>query len=164
MTSTVKRLVLEVLGWLLLLAGVAALVLPGPGLLLMFAGLAVLSRQYHWARRWAEPVRLRALMGAAEGVQTWPRILMSCAGALALGAAGLLWLLDPDAPRWWPLRDAWWLLGGPWTGVTLLLSSVAALALIGYSYRRFHGRPEAVAALAAEVEDADEELSEHDAG
>lgn len=158
MTGAAKRLVLEVVGWLLLIAGVAALVLPGPGLLLMFAGLAVLSRQYAWARRWVEPVRLRALQGAADGVQTWPRILASCLGALCLGALGVLWIADPDVPRWWPLRDGWWLLGGSWTGVTLLGSCLAAFALIVYSYRRFHGRPEAVAELSGEVERADEDL------
>lgn len=158
MTAAAKRLLLEVLGWLLLAAGVAALILPGPGLLLMFAGLAVLSRQYAWARRWVEPVRLRALRGAADGVQTWPRILASCAGAASLGGFGVLWIADPDVPSWWSLRDGWWLVGGAWTGVTLLVSCVAAYVLIGYSYRRFHGRPEALAELTGEVEDADEQL------
>ena len=43
MTGAAKRLLLEILGWVLLLAGIAALVLPGPGLLLMFAGLAILA-------------------------------------------------------------------------------------------------------------------------
>lgn len=158
LSGAAKRLVLEVVGWVLLLAGVAAMVLPGPGLLLMFAGLAVLSRQYAWARRWVEPVRLRALKGAADGVQTWPRILVSCLGAACLAAAGILWILDPDAPGWWPLPDGWWLVGGMWTGVTLLGSCAAAYALIVYSYRRFHGRPEAVAALDREVEAADDSL------
>ena len=37
---TAKRVVLETLGWVLLLAGVAAIFLPGPGLLGIFAGLA----------------------------------------------------------------------------------------------------------------------------
>lgn len=153
-----RRLLLEVLGWVLLLAGIAALVLPGPGLLLMFAGLAVLSQSYAWARRWVEPVRLRALRGAAEGVETWPRIVASGAGATVLGALGVLWIVDPDAPSWWPLRDAWWLIGGRWTGVTLLVSCGAAYALIVYSYRRFHGRPDAVAALEREVGEAADRL------
>jgi len=157
MSGAMKRLGLEVVGWLLLAAGVAALILPGPGLLLCFAGLAVLSRQYAWARRWVEPVRLKALMGAAESVQTWPRILVSSAGALGLGAAGVVWIVGPDTPGWWPLSDAWWLAGGAWTGVTLLVSCAAAYLLLGYSYLRFHGKPEAIAALAGEVEEAVEE-------
>src|SRR6478752_7907742 len=40
-TSTAARIGLEVLGWLLLAAGVAALILPGPGLLLLALGLWV---------------------------------------------------------------------------------------------------------------------------
>ena len=41
-----KRIALEALGWTLVLAGIAALVLPGPGLLAIFAGLFILS-QHH---------------------------------------------------------------------------------------------------------------------
>ncbi|WP_036518475.1 PGPGW domain-containing protein [Nocardioides sp. J54] len=160
MTGAAKRVALEVLGWVLLLAGVAALVLPGPGLLLMAAGLAILSQQYTWAERLLEPVLLRALRAAAEGVETWPRILMSTAGALALGGFGALWLVGPDAPSWWPVADKWWLVGGPWTGVTLVLSSLIALGLLVYSYRRFHGKPEARAALESQIEEADEDAHE----
>ncbi|GAB4010860.1 PGPGW domain-containing protein [Nocardioides ultimimeridianus] len=161
MSAAAKRILLEILGWLLLAAGVAALILPGPGLLLLFAGLAVLSRQYAWARRWVEPVRLRALRGAADGVQTWPRILGSCLGAACLGALGVLWIVGPDEPGWWPDDAGGWLIGGVWTGATLLVSCAAAYALIVYSYRRFHGRPEALAELTSEVEEADEERHRH---
>ena len=35
-----KALALEVVGWILVVAGIAALILPGPGLLMLFAGLA----------------------------------------------------------------------------------------------------------------------------
>src|SRR5690606_27906994 len=63
--AATKRLLLETLGWVLIVAGLAALVLPGPGLLLLFAGLAVLSQQYDWAERRMHPVREAALRGAA---------------------------------------------------------------------------------------------------
>ncbi len=161
MTGAAKRVLLEVVGWLLLLLGVAALVLPGPGLLLMFAGLAVLSQQYEWAERWVEPVRLRALKGAAQGVETWPRVIASSMFSLGLAGWGVLWIVNPDVPSWWPVSDSWWLPGGVWTGVTQIVSGVLALALIIYSYRRFHGNPDAVAALEGEIEDADGDVKEH---
>lgn len=157
MTGAVKRLLLEVVGWVLLLAGIAAMVLPGPGLLLMAAGLAVLSQQYTWAERLLDPVLLRALRAAAQGVETWPRIIASSLGALSIAAFGVLWFIRPDVPGWWPVADSWWLPGGAWTGVTLVLSSVLALVLIGYSYRRFHGKPEALAALEGEIDAADDD-------
>jgi hypothetical protein len=156
-TGAAKRIVLETLGWVLLLAGVAAIFLPGPGLLGIFAGLALLSQQYDWAERRVEPVRLRALRGAAEGVETWPRILLSVFGALVLAACGVLWILKPPAPDWWPLAEAWWLPGGLWTGITQIASGAIAIALIVYSYRRFHGRPDAVAELSREIEKTDDE-------
>lgn len=160
MTGAAKRILLEVLGWVLLLAGIAAMVLPGPGLLLMAAGLAVLSQQYTWAERLLDPVLLRALRAAAEGVETWPRIVLSTIAALALGGFGALWIVEPDVPSWWPLADRWWLVGGPWTGVTLVLSCLIALGLLVYSYRRFHGKPEAVAALEGRIDAADDEAHE----
>lgn len=161
MTGAAKRVLLEVVGWLLLVAGIAALVLPGPGLLLMFAGLAVLSQQYEWAERWVEPVRLRALKGAAESVETWPRVIASTLFSLVLAGCGVLWIIQPDVPDWWPFADGWWLPGGVWTGVTQIVSGVLALALIVYSYRRFHGNPGAVAALEGKIEEADEEMHQH---
>jgi hypothetical protein len=153
-TGAAKRILLETLGWVLLLAGIAAIFLPGPGLLGIFAGLALLSQQYDWAERRVEPVRLAALRGAAEGVESWPRILLSVLGTMVLAACGVLWILKPPAPDWWPLADMWWLPGGLWTGITQIASGAIALALIIYSYRRFHGRPDAVAELSREIERA----------
>jgi uncharacterized protein (TIGR02611 family) len=133
--AATRRLLLELLGWLLVVAGVAALVLPGPGLLLLFAGLAVLSQQYEWAERRMHPVREAAMRTAAEGVATWPRILMSTCAALGLIAVGVLWGVGIDQPGWWPLRDDWWLVGGWTTGATLMFSGVLALGLLVWSYR-----------------------------
>ena len=145
--GTAKRLVLETIGWILVVAGVAALVLPGPGLLTIFAGMVILSQQYEWAEKRLRPIEIRALHGAAESVQTWPRIVMSTFGALWLMATGAVWIFRPPAPDWWPFRDDWWLLGGWPAGLTLVGSGLFALGMIVYSFRRFRG-----------VEDIDAEI------
>lgn len=152
-----KRVVLETLGWVLLLAGLAAIFLPGPGLLGILAGLVLLSQQYEWAERRVEPIRIRALRGAAEGVETWPRILLSLVGVVVLIGSGVLWIMAPPAPTWWPFAESWWLPGGVWTAVTQIASAAIAVALIIYSYRRFHGHPEAVAEISQPREKAERE-------
>lgn len=149
-----KRVLLETAGWLLLLVGLAAIPLPGPGLLVTFAGLLLLSRQYEWAERRVEMVRLRALQGAAKSAITWPRLTVSIAGLVLAVTAGIVWIASPPAPSWWPLAQSWWLPGGLVTGVTQAASAAVALVLIVYSHRRFHGQPEALAALEREMKDA----------
>ncbi|WP_432479197.1 PGPGW domain-containing protein [Nocardioides sp. GXQ0305] len=155
MSSTAKRVVLETLGWTLLLLGVAAIFLPGPGLLGIFAGLALLSQQYDWADRRVEPVKLRALKGAAEGVASWPKITLSLLGVVILVACGILWIAYPPAPGWWPLSEALWLPGGMWTGLTQVASAGIALALIVYSFNRYHGRPDEIRRLDEAIKEAD---------
>lgn len=155
-----KRVVLEGAGWLLLVVGVAALVLPGPGLLAVFAGLALLSQQYEWAERWTEPVKLRALLAAAEGVETLPRILASLLGVAALAGFGVLWIVSPPSPGWWPFPEWLWLPGGLGVGATQVGSALIALALIVYSWRKFRGRADAVETLKRQVREADAELKE----
>jgi hypothetical protein len=137
--AALKRVLVEGAGWVLVVVGIAAIFLPGPGLLALFAGLALLSMQYTWAERRVRPVRKAALKGAADSVQTWPRIAVSLFGIAGLTALGLVWLLDPDTPDWWPAQDKYWLLGGPWTGVTLLLSAAIALGTLVYSFVKFRG-------------------------
>ncbi|MBS43579.1 MAG: hypothetical protein CMH83_10550 [Nocardioides sp.] len=150
-----RRVGLEVLGWGLLLVGIAALVLPGPGLILTFAGLAVLSQQYEWAEKRLDPIKYRALKGAAESVETPVRIGVSLLGVAWLVACGVVWIVSPPAPDWWGLPDSWWLFGGVGTGVTLLVSAVIAAGLLVWSYQRYHGRPEEVDALREEIDRAD---------
>ena len=79
-----QRWGLEILGWVLVLAGIAALVLPGPGLLLLAAGLWVHSQSYEWADRMLDPVKRAAYKGAADSVQSWPKIVLSSLFALGI--------------------------------------------------------------------------------
>ena len=135
------RAALIALGWLLVLAGLAALFLPGPGLLLLLAGLVVLSQEYAWAERRVEPVKEKAFDVAKLGVSTWPRILLSAAAALCVIAAGVVWWIAPRIPEIWVIGPAW-PLGGWQTGLSIIVSGFIALGLLLYSYKRW--RREAV--------------------
>ena len=137
MRAAVRRLFLEVVGWALVIGGIAALVLPGPGLLALFAGLVLLSQQYTWAERRVDPVKERAVKAAADGVQTWPRILLSTFGVLWLIGAGILWWIRPPAPDWWPVAERWWLAGGWAAGITLIASGLLAGAALVYAFRNY---------------------------
>jgi uncharacterized protein (TIGR02611 family) len=149
--SAAKRVAIEALGWILVVVGIAALVLPGPGLLALFAGVALLATQYEWAERRVDPVRKAALRTAADSVKSWPRILLSALGVAWLVGFGILWVVDPAAPSWWPVDDKWWLVGGWATGATLIGSGILAGAMIVYSFRNFRDvqgeRPATSAAL-----------------
>lgn len=135
--KAVKGIAIQVAGWILVLLGIAALVLPGPGLLGLFAGMALLSTQYEWAERRLEPVKSAALRTAADSVATVPRIVLSSLGVVGLIAVGVVWGLHPAAPGWWPWDEQWWLPGGWGTGVSLILSGLIAGAMVVYSVLNF---------------------------
>jgi uncharacterized protein (TIGR02611 family) len=136
-SKAAKSIAAQVAGWLLVVIGIAALVLPGPGLLALFAGMALLATQYSWAERRLAPVKKAALRAAADSVASTPRTVMSVLGVLALVAVGVVWGLRPEAPGWWPVAERWWLPGGWGTGVTLIGSGVLAGAMVVYSYLHF---------------------------
>ena len=46
-----KRVGITIAGFAVLLAGLAMLVLPGPGIVVIIAGLAILATEYVWAQR-----------------------------------------------------------------------------------------------------------------
>jgi len=131
-----RKLVVTVVGVVLLLAGVAALVLPGPGLLLLLAALVVLATEFEWAERRVEAVRDKAFDVSAAGVASWPRIVGSLVSACLVVAAGVVWWLDPQIPEFWVVGPD--LPFGGWgTGIFIVLSGVVALGLIVYSLKRF---------------------------
>lgn len=134
--GAVRRIVLETLGWVLVMLGIAALFLPGPGLLMLLAGLAVLSQQYEWAERRVDPVAAKAFEVAKQGVSTWPRIIASGIGALCVIAVGVVFWMAPEIPEFWILGPEW-PLGGWATGSSIIVSGFIALGLLIYSVIRW---------------------------
>jgi uncharacterized protein (TIGR02611 family) len=55
-----KRLIKIVVGFTLLLTGLALLVLPGPGIVVIVLALAILSAEFVWARRLLERLKQQA--------------------------------------------------------------------------------------------------------
>lgn len=49
--NTTWRVGVFTVGWLIVLAGIAMLVLPGPGWAAIFVGFAILATEFVWARR-----------------------------------------------------------------------------------------------------------------
>jgi uncharacterized protein (TIGR02611 family) len=56
-----KRIAVTVVGGVVLLAGIALLVLPGPGWLLIFIGLGILATEYVWAERLLNTAKKKAV-------------------------------------------------------------------------------------------------------
>lgn len=79
-----------IVGFLVLFAGLAMMILPGPGLLGIAAGLAILARDFEWAARLLLIVREKAneAKDAATG-KTGTVVLIVF--ALAAAAAGVYW-------------------------------------------------------------------------
>ncbi|GAA2574549.1 MULTISPECIES: PGPGW domain-containing protein [Streptomyces] len=134
--ESIRRVALGVVGAVLLVIGVALLVLPGPGLLLVFAGVVLLARAVPALDRFVAPVRVRAMRAAEESVSSRWRIAGSVLVGLFLFAAGLAWGLVSLLPY-----------SGWAAGASLIISSLALFALLGWSHRRVRatrrGSPEA---------------------
>ena len=140
MQSWFRRTGSEVLGWLLVAAGIALVPLPGPGMIVLVTGVALLAPHYEWARRILDPLHERAVKGAKRSVATPLRVLTSAAGVLWLVGLGVLWLSSPTFP---PFTVAGWMVGprlpgGHAVGIGLVTSGAAAALLLAYSVKRWY--------------------------
>jgi uncharacterized protein (TIGR02611 family) len=53
----IKRLIIGVIGFTVLLIGIILTILPGPAFIVIPAGLAILATEFAWARRLLKKVR-----------------------------------------------------------------------------------------------------------
>ena len=58
-----RRVVIAVVGFTVVLLGLAMLVLPGPGMVVIPVGLAILAIEFAWAARWLS--RMKQMAGDA---------------------------------------------------------------------------------------------------
>jgi hypothetical protein len=95
---SMKTVAVAVLGGLLTLAGIALLVLPGPGFVLVAAGLAVLATRFTWARKPLDYAKDKAEQGVHEVGRSPLRAAGAAIAAAALIVLGVLALAGVDLP------------------------------------------------------------------
>jgi len=72
--KTAKRLVIIIVGFTVVLIGIALIVLPGPAFLVIPAGLAILGTEFLWAKRLMNRIKRKtgAVLGKFEAVVFCP--------------------------------------------------------------------------------------------
>ena len=120
----VRKAAIAVVGAAVLAAGVALLVLPGPGFLVIAAGFAILATEFDWAQRALERTRERAIAAMEQATSNVWGSALSLATAAGMVAAGVVLISQPD----WPF-------GGVWTGASIILGGLILLATTIYAIR-----------------------------
>jgi Putative transmembrane protein (PGPGW) len=85
-----KRVATAVLGGLLTIIGIVLLVLPGPGFVVIALGLAVLAREFTWAKRPLDYAMKRADDGLNQVARSWGYATLDAVAGLVLIAVGVL--------------------------------------------------------------------------
>jgi uncharacterized protein (TIGR02611 family) len=91
--NRILRIGFAFFGFLVVLAGVAMLVLPGPGLLVIAIGLGILALEFAWAERLLERTvdRMEQAADAVQEAKRWQQLLLAAATAAA--AVGMVLLV-----------------------------------------------------------------------
>ena len=97
--SRVVRILWALVGFTLLLAGIAMLIAPGPAFVVIPIGLAILSLEFRWAENMLEKSLEQADKAAQKAAETsrTQRILAAVATALAVSAVAA-WAILGDIP------------------------------------------------------------------
>jgi uncharacterized protein (TIGR02611 family) len=83
-------------GFIVLIAGLAMLVLPGQGILTVIAGLAILSRELPWAERVLEYAKKRAKLDELKEQPVWIKaVVWGMTGVAVIASAWWMFFADP---------------------------------------------------------------------
>ena len=87
--SKVVRAAVVLAGFVVVLAGVAMLVLPGPGLVVIAAGLALLALEFVWAERVLERTvdQMNKATDTVKRASRAQRLILALLGVLVVAAA-----------------------------------------------------------------------------
>jgi uncharacterized protein (TIGR02611 family) len=99
------RAVIGLVGFTIIITGLALIPLPGPGWLIVFAGLAVLSTEFAWAGRLLHYAREK-VQGWTEWVLRQPlmvRALIGLVGLAFVAGAVVIYAKVVGLPGWLPL-------------------------------------------------------------
>jgi tellurite resistance protein TerC len=55
--NSVKKLIVAIIGFTILIIGVSMIVLPGPAFIVIPLGLAILATEFVWAKKWLDKVK-----------------------------------------------------------------------------------------------------------
>jgi uncharacterized protein (TIGR02611 family) len=94
--TSAKRLAVFVVGAAVLGAGIAMLVLPGPGILVIVLGLAILASEFAWAERALDKAKhnAAAVTGKISSGRSGRLVMIATGVAMLTGGALALALLD----------------------------------------------------------------------
>ena len=93
------RWLFVVVGFTVLLAGLAMLVLPGPALAVIPIGLFLLALEFQWAENWLERSIHQADKAKQRAAETSTLTRIVTAGGTVLGIAGFVaWAIVGDIP------------------------------------------------------------------
>lgn len=63
----IKRLIIGIVGFTILLIGILLIILPGPAFIVIPAGLAILATEFAWARRLLKKVKQQIKKNNTKG-------------------------------------------------------------------------------------------------
>ena len=99
------RVVVAVVGFAIIVTGLALIPLPGPGWLIVFAGLALLSTEFAWAERLLHYARTK-VHGWTEWAARQSLAVRALIGLVGLGfvaGAVTIYVRVEGVPAWLPL-------------------------------------------------------------
>ncbi len=92
-----RRVAVAIVGGAVLLAGLAMMVLPGPGVLVIIAGLGILGTEFVWAKKALEMAKERA----AKATQLASRTAAGQGRGRVIVLVGAVATIAAGAAAWW---------------------------------------------------------------